>query len=163
VEEPRLVECECRREDDERRDSGHERHERHEPDEVLRRQETRERKESRDRRREGDCEPARIVAAACVRPHDDRDRRELQQRAQCTQRRRDRTADVVADCAARVVRDRDAVTGDVVRSDDDLRAEALDLQPARGLRPEALEQPLRREDEERQYACERSDGEGRST
>ena len=55
--------------------------------------------------------------------------------------------------------DADRVEAEVIGGDEELRAEALDLQTACGLRAEALHQSVRREHEERQrdHECDTSE------
>jgi len=123
--------------------------ERNEPDEVLRREEPGEGEEACDRRGKGKSEAPRIVAAAQIEPRDRHDGQNLCDRAQHGQRLRQRADEIVRDRVPGAMHDRGAVEAQPVGDGEQRAAEALDLQRASSLRAEALGEPVRRSNQER--------------
>jgi len=123
----------------------------------LRRDEAVEDEEPGDRR--GRCEneafgPAR---AARVEPPDRGNGRRLKERRDRGERVRERAGEISRRRSRGTAHDRRRIQAELVAREQDARAEALDLQAARGLGVEAVPEPAGREDGERQDD-ERGDG-----
>jgi len=137
VEEPDLCEHERARHEPDRDPSASCQNERQQPDEVLRREDLREGEKAGDRGRERERQLRAEVARARVQPPDRHDCERLE-RQQAGGDRVGRAAREVPPRDAEGLDDTRVVETELVEHEQERGTEALDLQPTRRLRVEAL-------------------------
>jgi len=148
VEEPDLGEHDCGRGEPDRDRAAARDDERQQPHEVLRREDLRERQEAGDRGSEGQRQASAQVAEPGVEEPDRGNREGLERQQRAGDRIGCPAGQVAAGDAGRLD-DVGVIDAEPVEHQQQGGAEALDLQPARGLRMEALVDPVRRVGRER--------------